>query len=88
MEDNDNERMNRLKMVFLPLSIFPLSPAGLGGLLLQTESSSGHVSPVLPGHPVPLVGEGEDGEGPPAHNHNNNAQNQSVTIILTTRLWT
>ena len=66
MEDNDNERMNRLKKVFLPLSIFPLSPAGLGGLLLQTESSSGHVSPVLPGHPVPLVGEGEDGEGPPA----------------------
>ena len=66
MEDNDNERMNRLKMVFLPLSIFPLSPAGLGGLLLQTEGSSGHVSPVLPGHPVPLVGEGEDGEGPPA----------------------
>merc|ERR1719291_957143 len=32
----------------LPLGIFPLRPADLGGLLLQTESSSGHVSPVLP----------------------------------------
>ena len=85
-----------MKMVFIPLGIFPLSPAGLGGLLLQTEGSSGHVSPVLPGHPVPLVGEGEDGEGPPAQNQSGIVtiiiiiitQSEMVTIIITTHLWT
>ena len=85
-----------MKIVCLPLSISPLRPAGLGGLLLQTESSSGHVSPVLPGHPVPLVGEGEDGEGPPAQNQSGIVtiimiiitQSEMVTIIITTHLWT